>query len=293
VYLFYTDESGRAYKREPVLEALVSPGSTMDPWYALGAVCISERLRPVVDDYFVRMKQAFFPGCDPASEGTEIKGSRLRNYLYLASTGQWARKKPRDGPWATLQASQVRALADAVFDLLRKVKVTVYVAAIDQRRVYEYCRRRGTCMWQSNFHALTLLQQRACQFLEYEQGRSEQGAFILDRHSSLQIERHFMDFLQTRNQINQTAAYPVDFDQLLVEEPLAVDSHVVSLIQLADVITHAVWQGVTKGAGHPWFQAVEPYLVRRWGSETYLGAGLELLPRTLMMPRRRRRGSVR
>ena len=279
MYLFFADESGNPYCKPKVLADLISPNSSLQPWYFLGGISIHERLRPVIADYFLRMKEAFFPGWDPYSLETEIKGIKLHDYVYLVQTHQWLKNRPPTGPWSALKPTQVISLYQGIFDILKKARATVYVTAINQRTLYSYCKRRAKPYSQANYHALALLQQRACQFLEYETGRAEQGMFITDRHSNLQMDHQYDQFLSMRDQINATASWPVVFNAHLLEEPVSVDSHVVPLIQLADVVTYAVAKGVKKGTNHPWFREVEPHLARRYSTDDYMGVGLELVPR--------------
>lgn len=283
--LFVADESGSPRTKRESLERLLvkvdargkpdPSGQFPDPWYVVAAICVPETLRIVANDYLQRTKRSFLQGYDPADEGTEIKGSYLYHFSDLARLG----KGPDAGAWTSLTRSQVEPLVESVFDLLDRLRLVVYAVAVNQYTLYHRPenRRNHRRYWRAHHWAFTYLQQRACEFLEYEHGRTQQGIFIVDRHSAFGSTRLMAQFGEKRAEINRRASWPQQFDLHLVEQMVFVDSHVVQLVQLADVVAYCVGRGVRIGFGDPWFKRVEPYLARRWATATYLGAGLTIL----------------
>ena len=276
--LFIVDESGSPRIKRAALERLLAKGATggyPDPWYVVAAVSIPETKRVVANDYILRTKRGFLPGYDPQSEETEIKGSHLFRFAQLASR----KMDPDIRAWSTLTWRQVDAVIESVFGILQRLEAVIFAVAANQKTLYDRPanRKDHRRFWRAHHWAFTYLQQRACEMLEYKLARTQQGIFLMDRHSAFGSSKLMTEFANKRQEINRRASWPQQFDTHLLEQLVLVDSHVVQLVQLADVVAFCVARGVRLGRGDWWFKKVEPYLATRWGTTVYDGAGLTIL----------------
>lgn len=273
MWLVYADESGDL--------GLTHASLAKDRWFVLGALCIEEAVRPVVDDQVSRLKRQFFGGYDPFSTETEIKGSALRHFEdYVHPAGEAHRPPPRrlrDHALSTLSGASVRALRRALFDILDRVECRLYVVAIDKALLVH---RTAGPRYGPLAYAFTYVSQRVFQMLEFTGARRQQGMFFLDRHSMIASEKHMARLLADRDALHQRARWSPTFEPVLMRQPVILDSHLHPLIQMVDLCTYAVGRAIRTGDwDDPWFRRVEPILARNFSTDQPWAAGLTLYPK--------------
>ncbi len=131
--------------------------------------------------------------------------------------------------------------------------------------------------WSPYYWCLTFLQQRVAQFVQAQYGSYERGLFLMDEHSTLSSATHFESFLETRDTINQTASWPVDFKKSLVDVPVTAKSHLFQPLQLADIVAHTVLRHVRRLDALNWFSRIEPFLAKHWRTGRYEEAGFTVI----------------
>ena len=287
--LVFLDESGsplteyRSYER--YLDHLRAAESghrsrPPPPYFVLAAVGIRENQLQIIDDWFRDMKQGFL-GAGPLQTGPqyEIKGSLLyalrRGNEPLEWQGKGRRRpfvKEQKRIWSKLEHYQLEALERSIFDLFRRIVPTIWIIVVNQHRIYKKHKYRT---WNPLYWALTYLQQRVALSVQVEHGSYERALLIMDQSSPLAA--HSEDFLATRETINETASWPVEFGRYLVDAPVMGQSHLIQALQLADLAAHATWQLVFRDDPLRWFDNLKPFLAKHWQTGRYPNAGLTFI----------------
>lgn len=277
MYTVYLDESGVAYNSYAAFQK--RKGAAL---LVLGAVGIRECQLPVVDDWFNTVKASFLGSRKGGSpEAYEIKGSILYSLREGKIPRQWEHQRrgrsytaAQKAIWNSLKASQLEALERSVFDLVRRLRPTIWLIAVKQDRIYKKHKDRT---WHPFYWALTYLQQRVSHYVEAQHGAYERAIFVMDENSNLKKSADFDAFLKVRETINSTAPWPVDFTAYLMNIPVFGKSHLHQALQLADIVVHAAWKKITRHDSLDWFAKVEPMLARHWSSGDIQNAGLTFI----------------
>ena len=291
MFLVFLDESGSPYRDyarfrrgyEKRLEAAVHGPMPQYPFFILAAVGVHECHLPMVDEWFGGIRRRFLHNVDDvAKQEYEIKG----NVLYALRQGltplAWQggrRSKQSHVPvqraiWSSLEAYQLRHVEKSVFDLLGRLAPVVWAVVVRQHDIF---RKHGPRTWTPYYWALTYLQQRVLHHTQALHGAYERALFLMDETSTLSSAADFDEYLATRDTINKTAAWPVEFGRYLVDIPVFGKSHLHQALQLADVVFHAVWRHVRGADPLRWFDRIEPLLATHWRTRTYWNAGLTVI----------------
>lgn len=279
MYLIFLDESGSPYPdydsfRKHCAAGRVPPSAPL--YFVLSAVGLQECHLPVVDEWFTGIRKSFLrAGSDSPSEDYEIKGE----LLYALRDGRtpvgWggsrSRMLRRRAIWQALTPQQLQQLERSVFDLLRRLAPPIWAVAVKQQPIFRRFRSRT---WPPYYWALTYLQQRVAHFVQTAHGAYQRALFVADEISTLSTAAQYDRYLQVRQAINTTAAWPVQFDRYLVDVPVLGKSHLHQALQLADVVSHAVWRHIHSNDGLGWFPQIEPFLAKHWSTGDYSNAGL-------------------
>lgn len=288
----YLDESGSAYSDyDSYYKQYVHKAEQREvevnrpyPFFTLAALALDESKVPVVDEWFDAIKRNFLgsPGFATGPEH-EIKGSILYALREDRQPYEWRPDKKgrirsytaaQRKVWCQLNGSQLRELEVSLFSLLRRVSPTIWTVVVDQPRVFD---KHKENTWPPLYWALTYLQQRLVHHVQAKYGAYQQALFLMDETSHLSSAAHFETFLQVREKINATAAWPVDFRRWLVDVPVAGQSHLHQALQLVDVIAHATKRLVTKSDHLNWFEKIKPFLACHWSTGEYENAGLTFI----------------
>lgn len=278
VWLVYVDESGDL--------GLTAGSLAKDRWFVLGALCIEEASRPVVNDMVTRLKRQFFSVYDPDAPETEIKGATLSYFEEYVHPHDRPARNParrfRDHAITSLSGNAVRSLRRALFDILDRVSCRLYVVAIDKQLL---ANRAAGPRYGPLAYAFTYISQRVFQMLEFDGARRQQGLFFLDRHSLTASERKLAELLASRETLHQRARWSPSFEPVLMHQPVILDSHLNPLIQLSDLCTYSVGRAIRRwNLDDPWFRRVEPRLARNFSTGEPWAAGLTLYPKSAYPP---------
>lgn len=288
--LVFIDESGPLYNSYEAFEKgrykrsiAKGPPYPSYPFFILAAVSFPESQHSTVDDWFRATKQAFFE-VDPDETGPEyeIKGSLLYALRLGEQPSEWTPGKGRKRSyteaqkkiWQALTVRQLEQLERSIFDLCWRIAPVVWALIVKQAHVYgRYLHKT----WPPHYWALTYLQQRVAHFVQANHGAYQKALFIMDETGTLSTAAQFGEFLRTREVINGTASWPVDFRKYLVDVPVSSKSHLIQALQLADLVAHAVSRKVHKSDLLKWFDNIEPFLAKHWRTGKYENAGLTYL----------------
>lgn len=284
MYLVFIDESGSAFSSPERCFAREQP---MPDLFVLSGLGIREAQLSLVNSWFADVKTGFLrarPVTSLHPQAYEIKASILYALLTGKEPANWAaaprRSSRRDylaeqqAVWRSLSPSQLRGLEDSLFGLLRRLNPTVWVVVVQQDSLYK---RYGKKTWHPYYWAMTYLEQRVTAYVQTNFGSYERAAIIIDQNDNLKTARHFDMFLETRDRINQTTAWPARFDEHLISVPLFGPSHLHQALQLPDIASHAVWKGVLKRDPLNWLRKIDPFLARHWSTGVVDDAGLTFI----------------
>lgn len=292
VELVFLDESGSAYqtyskfKREYEDPRNVRLRSNKRPppypYFILVALAIPESKYAVVESWLREAKTSFFHLTTPQfGPEHEIKGALLYALREGKTPYEWQDKgRPRRYTaeqkrlWGALAGYELELLETSVFDLLGRVRPTVWAVVVKQAHLY---RRYKARTWNPLDWALTYIQQRVCYHIQLEQGSYGRGLLIFDQTSSLATLTQFDRFFALRNTINLRAGWPTRFEEHLIDCPLPSPSHLLQSLQLADVVAHTMYRWARKQDPLGWFSRVEPLLARHWKTGEYGNVGLTVL----------------
>ena len=251
------------------------------PFLILAAIGIPESHLTVVDDWFRQVKSSYLSSDMDSSRAYEIKGSVLYSLRLGKQPAEWlASRKNRPHIeaqkkiWGALKPAQLLSLERSVFQLLQRLSPTLWVVVVKQADVY---RKHKANTWHPFYWALTYLQQRVVHHVQVRHGAYERALFVMDENSTLKTASHFDSFLATRDKINVTASWPVNFTRYIIDVPVSGSSHLHQSIQLVDFIAHAVYRHVRKQDSLDWFPRIEPYLARHFGDRSTKNAGLTFI----------------
>jgi hypothetical protein len=234
---------------------------------------------PVVDEWFSGIRRNFLRGgSTTVGLDYEIKGDVLYALRTGRTPGHWKgtrkakqRQKAQQAAWRSLTPTQLNSLEKSVFDLLRRLSPPVWAVVVKQRPLFE---RRGSRTWPPYYWALTYLQQRVAHHVQTAHGAYQRAMFVMDETSTLDTAAQYEKYLEVRTRINSTATWPVDFGRYLVDVPVRGKSHLHQPLQLADLISHAIWRHIHGSDPLRWFPQVEPLLARHYTTGHYADAGL-------------------
>lgn len=277
MYLVFTDESGVVYSTYKKCQ-----NRRQSALLVVGAVGIQENQLGLVNSWFADMKCSFFGNKHPrAPQALEIKGSILNSLRRGVTPNEWSSKsrrraytKDQKQVWSSLPPTQLRALEESVFDLMQRIKPTIWAVVVKQDKVYQ---RFKSKTWHPFYWALTYLQQRVLWHVQTNLGTYERGLLVLDENSNLRQGSQFDEFLRVRETINNTASWPAPFGMYLVDVPMFGQSHLHEALQLADIAAHSVWQHVNKTDSLGWFGRIEPLLAHHWRTGKVDHAGLTFI----------------
>jgi hypothetical protein len=284
MYLVFVDESGSAFSSP---ERCLSRTKPMPDLFVLGALGIRESQLSLVNTWFADVKTGFLkarPATSLHPQAYEIKAS----VLYALRTGgvpdDWSHPLTRavkrlylaeqQAVWTGLSPTQLQGLELSLFDLIRRLRPTIWVVVVQQDSLYK---RHGKKTWHPYYWAMTYLQQRIAAHVQTTFGSYERAAIIIDQNDNLKTARHFDSFLDVRDRINQTTAWPAKFDEYLVSVPLFGPSHLHQALQLPDMVSHAVWKAVLKRDSLRWLDQIDPFLARHWSTGKVDNAGLTFI----------------
>lgn len=286
MHLVFLDESGSAYSDYSAYvngyaKNLTAAGGGVFPpypFFVVAGLAIQEAHISVVDDWFSGIKARYLRSPGPVSkQAFEIKGSLLYSLRLGKTPVEWSgvgrKRKYTDAQkaiWSVLAQRQLEELERSIFDLLLRIRPTIWVVTIDQHRVFQKFKAKT---WPPYFWALTYLQQRVVHHIQAFHGAYGRAMFVMDETSTLSSAAQFDDFIDIRNTINQTASWPADFARYTVDVPLFGKSHLHQALQLVDVIAHTVRRHIRKEDKLDWFSKVTPFLARHWTGGTHDKAG--------------------
>jgi hypothetical protein len=298
MYLAYLDESGSPYKDYRTYwegygqHRQSHPDTPLPyPFFVLAGVGIRESHLPVVDEWFSNAKRSFLGSGDSvAMREYEIKGSILYALREGREPTNWTGKgrkgRTTDAAktvWRSLTARQLERLEGSIFDLLPRLAPVIWVVVVKQHDAFA---RYGDDAWPPYYHALTYLQQRVAHYVQASHGAYQRAMFLMDETAGLSTPEQFDSYISVRDRINQTAAWPVDFGRYMVEAPTFGSSHLHQALQIADVVSHAVWKHVRGQDRFGWFGRLEPFLASHPRGGDYNGVGLTFIPKAKRPPRR-------
>jgi len=278
MYFLFLDESGTAF---PTFSAWKNRKQDNVGLLVVSALGVPEAQLPVIDEWFNGIKTNFLGGPTPSSSAAyEIKGSLLYSLRRGESPRQWLpqnRKKYtnlQERVWGGLSPSQLEALEESTFDLLRRVSPTIWTVCVKQDRIY---RKYGPKTWNPYYWALTYLQQRAAADVQRKHGVYQLGAFVIDETKNLENPWQFDAFLRVREAVNQTTAWPTSFARYLVNVPLFGCSHLHQPLQLSDVVAHATWKHIIGDDTLGWYPRILPFMARHFSTGLVADAGLTFI----------------
>lgn len=279
----FMDESGSVYSTYPIFHKgyeraldeakAVGKGYPPYPFFILASMGVQESHLSVADDWFRQVKQAYLGAHGSETDRSyELKGATL--YALRLGRKPHGYSPAQMKRWGALTAQQLINLENSVFDLLRRLKPTLWVVVVKQAHVY---RKHKEKTWHPYYWALTYLQQRVVHHVQARHGGYERALFMMDENSTLRTAAHYDDFLKTRASINITASWPVDFSRYVIDVPVSGCSHLHEPIQLVDFVAHTVWRHVRKRDPLGWFVRIEPFLAEHFSDDTYMNAGLSFI----------------
>lgn len=288
--LFYCDESGTAFK---VPFGGGKTGTPLDnltknvkrnAWYVMCAVSIDDVDRQPLNSKLWDIKKKWLvdrkgvSSLFPHSPEAEIKG----NYLLARMAARDKRIKDAGEPeyeiWKEFTDAEIEELLDEHFRALEDYNIEVHAVAVDQREVY---RRFLRLSWFAPYIALSLLWNLASHSCRWS---GQQALFVVDAGGGLGTSYETNEFFTTREQVRNASPrrdWWLNFDQFIVEEPLAVDSRRVQIIQLADLFAYTLGQCIRlNDPKWSWFERIEPLLSKHSRSGLPGGVGLTFYPQT-------------
>ncbi len=292
MFMVYLDESGSPYKDYATFcsgyetRAVPGAGSPMPPYpfFVLAAVGIAESHLPMVEEWFSAMKRSFLRNVSSfARQEYEVKGEVLYALREGRQPASWigTRSKRREialaaqkNVWNSLSGDGLRELETSVFDLCRRMAPVVWAVVVKQRHVFRKHRHRT---WNPYYWALTYLQQRVSHHVQAVHGAYQRAMFVTDETSTLTTAAQFDDYLSTRQAINSTAPWPVEFSRYLIDIPVSAKSHLHQSLQISDIFAHAIMRHIRNEDSLGWFGKVAPFLAQHWNTPGYENAGLTFI----------------